>query len=104
MKVHLHRLPLDLAANAAGPGALVLRASTREQLAGARLADSTTVVVVETGPLLPAPDSASWWDVPVAEVATRPAALAACERYDAERPRQRSLLSGTAAPEPPGSH
>ena len=31
------------------------------------------------------------------------AIAAACERYDAERPRQRSLLSGTAAPEPPGS-
>ncbi len=135
MKVHLRRLPLsesvaaerlgtryrhrverglegatlavNLAANAAGLGAPVLHASTREQLAralaGARLADSTTVVVDKTGPLLPPPDSASRWDVRVGEVATRPAALAARERYDAERPRQRSLLSGAAAPAPPGS-
>jgi len=100
-------LPVDLAANAASLGAQVMRASTREELASAlasaRVADSTTVVVVETDPLVPAPDSESWWDVPVAEVATRPAALAARERYDTERPRQRSLLSPTAAPEPPGS-
>jgi 3D-(3,5/4)-trihydroxycyclohexane-1,2-dione acylhydrolase (decyclizing) len=101
------RLPVDLAANAASLGARVLRASTREELASAlasaRAADSTTVVVVETDPLVPAPDSASWWDVPVAEVASRPATLAARERYEAARPRQRSLLSPTSAPEPPGS-
>jgi len=100
-------LPVDLAANAASLGAQVLRASTREELASAlasaRAAESTTVVVVETDPLVPAPDSASWWDVPVAEVATRPAALAAREHYETDRSRQRPLLSPTAAPEPPGS-
>ena len=100
-------LPVDLAANAASLGARVLRASTREELASA-LADAlaavtTTVVVVETDPLVPAPDSASWWDVPVAEVSTRPAALAARERYEADRIRQRQLLSPTRQPEPPGS-
>jgi 3D-(3,5/4)-trihydroxycyclohexane-1,2-dione acylhydrolase (decyclizing) len=100
-------LPVDLAANAASLGAHVLRAATREELAdalaSALAADLTTVVVVETDPLVPAPDSASWWDVPVAELSTRPAALAARERYEAGRLRQRPLLSPTAAPEPPGS-
>jgi len=99
-------LPVDFAANAAGLGALVLRASTRDMLASALTsalaAETTAVVVVETDPLVPAPDSASWWDVPVAELATRPAALVARKRYEADRPRQRPLLAPTAAPEPPG--
>jgi 3D-(3,5/4)-trihydroxycyclohexane-1,2-dione acylhydrolase (decyclizing) len=101
------KLPVDLAANAASLGAHVLQASTREELASALAsalaADSTTVVVVETDPLVPAPDSASWWDVPVAEVSTRQGVLAARERYEAERPRQRPLLSPTAATQPPGA-
>ena len=37
--------------------------------ADAQAADVTTVIHVETDPLVPAPDSPAWWDVPVAEVA-----------------------------------
>ncbi len=65
-------LPVDLAANAESLGAEVLRARTidefRSALVKAKAADRTTVVHVETDPLVDAPDSDAWWDVPVAEV------------------------------------
>lgn len=67
----------------------VLRASTvddlRKALAEARGADGPTCVYVETetpdtvsGP----PPAQAWWDVPVAETASRPAAVTAREEYD----------------------
>jgi 3D-(3,5/4)-trihydroxycyclohexane-1,2-dione acylhydrolase (decyclizing) len=65
-------LPVDLAANAASLGADVLRASDiaefEKAIAAAQAAGNTTVIHVETDPLVPAPDSPAWWDVPVAEV------------------------------------
>ncbi|MFG2892784.1 3D-(3,5/4)-trihydroxycyclohexane-1,2-dione acylhydrolase (decyclizing) [Streptomyces sp. NPDC048248] len=82
-------LPVDLAANAASLGMHVLRAGTvgelRAALADARTANRPTCVYVETetADTVPgAPDSQAWWDVPVAETATRPAAVAAREVYD----------------------
>lgn len=82
-------LPVDLAANAGSLGMRVLRAGTvrelREALAEARAADRPTCVYVETetadtvsGP----PPAQAWWDVPVAETATRPSAVKARETYD----------------------
>ncbi|MFJ5173991.1 3D-(3,5/4)-trihydroxycyclohexane-1,2-dione acylhydrolase (decyclizing) [Streptomyces griseoviridis] len=82
-------LPVDLAANAASLGMRVLRAKTvrelREALALARTADTPTCVYVETetadtvsGP----PPAQAWWDVPVAETATRPSAVKARELYE----------------------
>ncbi|HEY9373979.1 thiamine pyrophosphate-dependent enzyme, partial [Streptomyces sp.] len=82
-------LPVDLAANAASLGMRVLRARTigdlREALADARAATVPTCVYVETetpdtvsGP----PPAEAWWDVPVAETATRPSAVRAREQYD----------------------
>ena len=41
----------------------------RRALVKARAADRTTLVYIETDPLLGAPSSDAWWDVPVAEVA-----------------------------------
>lgn len=82
-------LPVDLAANAASLGMQVLRASTvgelRAALAEARGANRPTCVYVETetADTVPgAPEAQAWWDVPVAETATRPAAVAAREAYD----------------------
>ncbi|MFC7258385.1 3D-(3,5/4)-trihydroxycyclohexane-1,2-dione acylhydrolase (decyclizing) [Streptomyces lutosisoli] len=81
-------LPVDLAANAASLGMDVLRAKTvrelRDALAEARASDRPTCVYVETDPTPTAPPAAAWWDVPVAEVATREAALTARERYDGQ--------------------
>ncbi|MEV5954342.1 3D-(3,5/4)-trihydroxycyclohexane-1,2-dione acylhydrolase (decyclizing) [Streptomyces sp. NPDC051987] len=82
-------LPVDLAANAASLGMRVLRAKTvrdlRAALAEARAADTPTCVYVETetadtvsGP----PPAQAWWDVPVAETATRSAAVKARELYE----------------------
>ncbi|GLW28443.1 3D-(3,5/4)-trihydroxycyclohexane-1,2-dione acylhydrolase (decyclizing) [Actinoplanes regularis] len=67
-------LPVDLALNAESLGAAVIRCRTAADLAEglkrAREADHLTVVHVETDPLATGPGSDSWWDVPVAEVAT----------------------------------
>jgi 3D-(3,5/4)-trihydroxycyclohexane-1,2-dione acylhydrolase (decyclizing) len=67
-------LPIDFAANAASLGAHVLRADTAAELAAAlreaRVADRTTVIVVEVDPSVAVPGYGSWWDVPVAEVST----------------------------------
>ncbi|MGW5610122.1 3D-(3,5/4)-trihydroxycyclohexane-1,2-dione acylhydrolase (decyclizing) [Streptomyces sp. NPDC003753] len=79
-------LPVDLAANAASLGMDVRRAKTvrelRDALAAARASDRPTCVYVETDPTPTAPPAEAWWDVPVAEVATREAAVSARERYD----------------------
>jgi len=97
-------LPVDLAANAASYGANAVRAGTldelRTALTAALAADTTTVVVVETDPLVPAPDSESWWEVPVAEVSERASTRAARERYDAERAVHRDLITPTDPPAP----
>jgi 3D-(3,5/4)-trihydroxycyclohexane-1,2-dione acylhydrolase (decyclizing) len=92
-------LPVDLAANAESYGVTVLRAHTiaelRDALAQARSNTGTTVVHVETDPLVPAPDSESWWDVPVAEVSGRASTQSARESYEAARGRQRGYLRPT---------
>ncbi|MGQ4386934.1 3D-(3,5/4)-trihydroxycyclohexane-1,2-dione acylhydrolase (decyclizing) [Streptomyces sp. SAS_270] len=79
-------LPVDLAANAASLGMDVLRAKTvrelREALAEARASERPTCVYVETDPTPTAPPAEAWWDVPVAEVASREAAVTAREAYD----------------------
>ncbi|MEU6904832.1 3D-(3,5/4)-trihydroxycyclohexane-1,2-dione acylhydrolase (decyclizing) [Streptomyces coeruleorubidus] len=79
-------LPVDLAANAASLGMDVLRAKTvrelREALATARASNRPTCVYVETDPAPTAPPAEAWWDVPVAETASREAAVEARERYD----------------------
>ncbi|OKK07775.1 3D-(3,5/4)-trihydroxycyclohexane-1,2-dione hydrolase [Streptomyces sp. CB03234] len=82
-------LPVDLAANAASLGLRVLRAHTvrdlREALAEARAATVPTCVYVETetaDTVSGAPAAEAWWDVPVAETATRAPAIKAREEYD----------------------
>ncbi|MFF7140801.1 3D-(3,5/4)-trihydroxycyclohexane-1,2-dione acylhydrolase (decyclizing) [Streptomyces nodosus] len=90
-------LPVDLATNAASLGADVLRAQDldgfREALATALAAERTTVVHVETDPLVPAPASDAWWDVPVAEVSALPSATAARAAYEQHKKAQRPLLT-----------
>ncbi|MFF4855596.1 3D-(3,5/4)-trihydroxycyclohexane-1,2-dione acylhydrolase (decyclizing) [Streptomyces rubiginosohelvolus] len=92
-------LPVDLAANAASLGLRVLRAATvddlRKVLSEARDAEGPTCVYVETetpdtvsGP----PPAQAWWDVPVAETASRPAAVKAREEYDRQVAARRRHL------------
>ncbi|WP_433918792.1 3D-(3,5/4)-trihydroxycyclohexane-1,2-dione acylhydrolase (decyclizing) [Streptomyces canus] len=82
-------LPVDLAANVASLGMRVLRAKTvrdlRAALEEARAADTPTCVYVETetaDTVSGAPPAQAWWDVPVAEIATRPSAVKARELYE----------------------
>jgi 3D-(3,5/4)-trihydroxycyclohexane-1,2-dione acylhydrolase (decyclizing) len=91
------RLPVDLAANAASLGALVIETATIDEfeaaLRTARAASRTTVVHVETDPLAPAPDSEAWWDVPVAEVSGLESTRAARDAYEQHKQDQRTYLS-----------
>jgi 3D-(3,5/4)-trihydroxycyclohexane-1,2-dione acylhydrolase (decyclizing) len=89
-------LPVDLAANAASLGADVLRATTVEELRAALVEASrssrTTVVHVASDPLVPAPDSGAWWDVPVAEVSELDTTRAARAGYEKHKREQRTYL------------
>ena len=89
-------LPVDLAANAESLGVDVLRAATvadlRAALAKARESDRTTVVHIETDPLVPAPSSEAWWDVPVAEVSRLESTQVARAAYDEAKRGQRTYL------------
>lgn len=93
-------LPTDLLANAASLGARPIRARTHEELvaalADARRSLETTVIEVQTDPMMSAPDSESWWDVPVAEVATHQPTRAAREIYEVEKRSQRQYLRPTS--------
>ncbi|MCX5198287.1 3D-(3,5/4)-trihydroxycyclohexane-1,2-dione acylhydrolase (decyclizing) [Streptomyces sp. NBC_00249] len=92
-------LPVDLAANAASLGMAVIRTRTigdlRKALAVAREADRPTCVYAQTrtpdtvsGP----PPAPAWWDVPVAETATRASAAQAREEYDRQAAQRRRHL------------
>ncbi|QES48335.1 3D-(3,5/4)-trihydroxycyclohexane-1,2-dione acylhydrolase (decyclizing) [Streptomyces venezuelae] len=96
---HRHPAEVDLAANAASLGMAVIRAHTvrdlREALAEARAADRPTCVYTQTrtpdtvsGP----PPAQAWWDVPVAETATRTSAIEAREEYDRQAADRRRHL------------
>jgi 3D-(3,5/4)-trihydroxycyclohexane-1,2-dione acylhydrolase (decyclizing) len=92
-------LPVDLAKNAESLGATVLRARSiaelRSALDSARASDATTVIEIETDARVSAPDSSSWWDVPVAEVSSRESTQRALQTYQSERQSQRTFLRPT---------
>ena len=92
------QLPIDLAANAQSLGASVIRAADTgelvQALADANGFDGPVLITVETDPLVAAPESDSWWDVPVAEVSELESVNAARAGYARERARQRRYLSG----------
>ncbi|MGI5421326.1 3D-(3,5/4)-trihydroxycyclohexane-1,2-dione acylhydrolase (decyclizing) [Actinomadura luteofluorescens] len=89
-------IPVDLAANAASLGADVIRAATatdlRDALQQARKSPRTTVVHIETDPLASTPDSAAWWDVPVAEVSALDSTREARARYERDKRTRRHHL------------
>ena len=89
-------LPLDFVANAQSLGVTAWRAGTIDALAEALIAAKSVpgpvLVEVETDPLVPAPDSGSWWDVPVAEVSHLDVTLEARKSYEVEKGHQRHYL------------
>jgi 3D-(3,5/4)-trihydroxycyclohexane-1,2-dione acylhydrolase (decyclizing) len=90
------KLPVDLAANAASLGADVIKVTTASDFAHAvkvaKASDRTTVIHVETDPLVSAPDSESWWDVPVSEVSTLESTQSAYQAYQDWKKIQRPLI------------
>ncbi|MCW2801575.1 MAG: iolD [Aeromicrobium sp.] len=91
------RLPVDLAANAASLGADVLSATSvddfRAAVLKAKASTRTTLIHIETDPLIPAPDSPAWWDVPVAEISSLESTKAARVVYDEHKTHQRTYLA-----------
>ena len=89
-------LPVDLAANAASLGADVIKVGTPAEFADAvkvaKAADRTTVIYVETDPRIYAPDSHSWWDVPVSQESTLDSTQEAYQRYAEWKRVQRPLI------------
>ena len=96
-------LPVDLAANAESLGVTVLRAQGidefRAHLRQAKQATGPVMVHIETDPLVPAPSSESWWDVPVAEVAQLDTTHQARKTYEANKQQQRPYLAAARSPE-----
>jgi 3D-(3,5/4)-trihydroxycyclohexane-1,2-dione acylhydrolase (decyclizing) len=90
------KLPVDLAANAASLGADVIRVGTAAEFTDAvkvaKASEHTTVIHVETDPLIPAPDSESWWDVPVSETSTLESTQDAYRTYADWKKIQRPYL------------
>jgi len=79
------KLPVDLAANAASLGAEVIKVTTAAEFTDAvkvaKAGEHTTVIHVETDPLIYAPDSQSWWDVPVSQTSELDSTAQAYETY-----------------------
>ena len=94
------KLPIDLAANAASFGLEVLKATTKAEFAEAiktaKAAEHPIVIYVETDPLIDAPSSQSWWDVPVSETSTLASTQQASEFYRGKKAEQRPYLTPTA--------
>ena len=83
----------DFAAQAAGLGAIGVKAAGLAELAialtAARTADRTTVIVIDTDPRPSTAAGGHWWDVGIPEVSARPEVRAARESYEAARIAQR---------------
>jgi 3D-(3,5/4)-trihydroxycyclohexane-1,2-dione acylhydrolase (decyclizing) len=90
------KLPVDLAANAASLGAEVIKVTTAAEFTDAvkvaKANEHTTVIHVETDPLIYAPDSESWWDVPVSQTSTLESTREAYEKYAEWKKVQRPLV------------
>lgn len=98
-------LPVDLAANARSLGAQVCEVSTRGELEvairSAKQGEDLVVIQVRTDPRVGAPDSGSWWDVPVSEVSTLDSTRSARVDYERAKAAQRPYLRPSADTEPP---
>lgn len=97
------KLPIDLALNAQSLGVRVLRINPGEDVIGdleeAILAAKAApekggpiLIHIESDPLLDAPSSESWWDVPVAQVSGLESTQHASATYTEHKTRQRKLL------------
>lgn len=84
---------IDFVQHAASLGAIAVKAASIAELeaalAQAKTNPRTTVVVIDTDPLVSTGAGGAWWDVAVPEVSERPEVRAARAQYDIERQHQR---------------
>lgn len=93
-------LPVDLAANARSYGVDVIEVQPgpdaiqdlRDAVRQAKANDHTTLVHINSDPLVYAPDGNGWWDVPVAQTSTLPSTQQARAAYEQQVAAQRPLL------------
>ena len=75
----------------------MIKTSTAAEFAdavkAAKAADGPMVIYVETDPLVGAPDSESWWDVPVSATSTLESTQAARTTYEQHKHTQRPLIT-----------
>lgn len=91
------RVEIDIAANAASLGAHASTVRTIDELSAALTASFASlgevhVIVIETDPMLRAPDSEAWWEVTVAQVSDLQTVREARAGYDLAIRSQRSGL------------
>ncbi|ROS61255.1 3D-(3,5/4)-trihydroxycyclohexane-1,2-dione hydrolase [Frigoribacterium sp. PhB160] len=93
-------LPVDLAMNARSYGVDVIEvepgpsavADLSAAVTAAKASPTTTLIHVNSDPVVYAPDGEGWWDVPVAQVSTLPSTQAARDDYLRQQAAQRPLL------------
>jgi 3D-(3,5/4)-trihydroxycyclohexane-1,2-dione acylhydrolase (decyclizing) len=93
-------LPVDLAANARSYGVDVIEVQPgpdsiedlKAALRQAKANDHTTLVHINSDPLVYAPEGDGWWDVPVAQTSTLPSTQGARAEYEQQVATQRPLL------------
>lgn len=85
---------IDFRAHAESMGALAVKVASITELevalAAARKATRTSVIVIDTDPLISTDEGGHWWDVAVPEVSSRDEVVAARKAYDAAR-KQRHI-------------
>ena len=93
-------LPVDLAANARSYGVDVIEIDPsplaidelKAAVLTAKASDRSTVIHLNSDPLIYAPDGEGWWDVPVAQVSTTAETRRAFGEYQEQVKAQRPLL------------
>lgn len=84
---HVNPSAIDFAAHAGSLGAHAVKvdgvAGLEAALAEARAADRTSVIVMDTDPMIATPEGGAWWDVAVPEVSARPQVAEARANYEA---------------------
>ena len=89
-------LPVDFEMNARSLGAMAYTAKTiadfKQALQKARLAERTTVIVIETDREVGVPGYDSWWDVAVAEVSEMESVKKARSEYEEAKEKERYYL------------
>lgn len=85
---------IDVVETTPGPGAV---GCLHAAVVAAKASDTSTVIHVETAPLVYGPDGEAWRDVPVPEVSDLESTRAARVVYEQKRVAQRPLLGEQGA-------